>query len=44
VILKYTPTLRFQKDASVARGNRVLEIIEQLEQANPAPAENEETP
>ncbi|HKI69714.1 MAG TPA: 30S ribosome-binding factor RbfA [Verrucomicrobiae bacterium] len=31
VVLKYTPTLRFILDDSVVRGNRVLEIIEELE-------------
>ena len=30
VVLKYTPTLRFVVDDSVQRGNRVLEIIEEL--------------
>jgi len=36
VILKYTPTLKFQVDDSVVRGNRVLEIIEELEKTAPA--------
>jgi ribosome-binding factor A len=31
VVLKYTPRLRFVLDDSVVRGNRVLEIIEELE-------------
>jgi len=31
IVLKYTPTLRFVIDDSVVRGNRVLEIIEELE-------------
>ena len=31
VILKYTPRLRFVVDESVARGNRVLDIIAELE-------------
>jgi ribosome-binding factor A len=31
VVLKYTPTLKFVLDESVARGNRVLQIIEELE-------------
>jgi ribosome-binding factor A len=31
VVLKYTPKLRFVLDDSVARGNRVLEIMEELE-------------
>jgi ribosome-binding factor A len=35
VVLKYTPTLKFKIDDSVVRGNRVLEIIEQLEKDKP---------
>ena len=35
VILKYTPTLKFVMDDSVVRGNRVLEIIEELEKSSP---------
>ena len=35
VVLKYTPTLRFIMDVSVARGNKVLNIIEELEKTNP---------
>lgn len=31
VILKYTPTLKFVVDDSIVRGNRVLQIIEELE-------------
>ena len=39
VVLKYTPTLRFVMDDSVVRGNRVMQIIEELERAAPpAPA------
>ncbi len=34
VILKYTPQLRFIVDESVARGNRVLAIIEELERSS----------
>jgi ribosome-binding factor A len=30
VVLKYTPTLRFKVDHSVNRGNRVLEIMNEL--------------
>ena len=33
VVLKYTPTLKFSIDDSVVRGNRVLQIIEELERA-----------
>jgi len=35
IVLKYTPTLKFQVDDSVVRGNRVLEIIEEIEKATP---------
>ena len=31
VILKYTPTLKFVVDDSIVRGNKVLQIIEELE-------------
>jgi len=36
VILKYTPQLRFVVDDSIARGNRVLDIIAELERDSPA--------
>ena len=36
VILKYTPALKFVLDDSIVRGNRVLQIIEELEKS-PAP-------
>ena len=39
VVLKYTPTLRFLMDDSIARGNRVLGIIDELEKAMPADQE-----
>src|SRR5205085_2845722 len=40
VVLKYTPTLRFIMDDSVVRGNRVLEILKDLEaSAPPTPQE-----
>ncbi len=35
VVLKYTPTLRFLIDDSVVRGNRVLQIIDDLESHSP---------
>lgn len=35
VVLKYTPTLKFVFDESIARGNRVLQIIEELEKSEP---------
>ena len=33
VVLKYTPTLKFVFDDSIVRGNRVLQIIDELEKA-----------
>jgi ribosome-binding factor A len=36
VVLKYTPTLKFVFDDSIVRGNRVLQIIEELEKTLPA--------
>lgn len=36
VVLKYTPTLKFVVDDSVVRGNKVLQIIEELEKAEPS--------
>jgi len=38
VILKYTPKLKFAFDDSIVRGNRVLQIIEELEKTLPADA------
>ena len=35
VILKYTPTLKFIVDDSIVRGNRVLQILDELDK--PAP-------
>src|SRR2546429_9410987 len=40
VVLKYTPTLRFLMDDSVVRGNRVLEIIADLEKSAEGAAED----
>jgi ribosome-binding factor A len=36
VVLKYTPRLKFLMDDSIARGNRVLGIIEELEREDEA--------
>ena len=36
VVLKYTPTLKFVFDDSIVRGNRVLQIIEEIEKDKPA--------
>lgn len=35
VVLKFTPTLKFVVDDSLVRGNRVLQIIEELEKNSP---------
>ena len=35
VILKYTPTLKFIVDDSIVRGNRVLQILDELEKTSP---------
>src|SRR4051795_9067057 len=35
VVLKYTPQLRFVVDDSVTRGNRVLDILAELEKSLP---------
>ena len=39
VVLKYTPKLKFAFDDSIVRGNRVLQIIEELEKTLPADAD-----
>jgi ribosome-binding factor A len=35
VILKYTPQLKFVVDEAIERGNRVLEIIDEIERSIP---------
>jgi ribosome-binding factor A len=35
VVLKYTPTLKFIVDDSIVRGNRVLQILDDLEKVSP---------
>jgi ribosome-binding factor A len=39
VILKFTPTLKFIMDDTIERGNRVLQILDELDKAAPAPKE-----
>ena len=44
VVLKFTPTLKFVADDSIVRGNKVLQIMEELEKnsgpaAPPAPGD-----
>ena len=36
VVLKFTPTLKFVIDDSLVRGNKVLQIIEEIEKTLPA--------
>lgn len=40
VVLKYTPILKFVRDTAIARGNRVLQILDELEK----PAGSSEDP
>jgi ribosome-binding factor A len=35
VVLKFTPTLKFIVDDSLVRGNRVLQILDELEKTSP---------
>ena len=42
VVLKYTPTLKFVFDDSIVRGNRVLQIMEELEKNAPAAEKDSE--
>ena len=44
VDLKYTPTLRFLADDSIVRGNRVLQIIEELEKTSPGLTDSADQP
>ena len=39
VVLKFTPQLRFVMDDSVVRGNKVLQILEEIEKTLPAEKE-----
>ncbi len=42
VVLKFTPTLKFVVDNSLSRGNKVLQIIEDLDKTAPPPQPSEE--
>ena len=44
VVLKYTPTLKFVVDDSIVRGNRVLQILDELEKTSPGPSGPTEAP
>ena len=37
VVLKYTPTLRFVVDDTLVRGNRVMQILDELDKTSPLP-------
>jgi ribosome-binding factor A len=41
VILKYTPTLKFLMDDSVVRGNKVLDILKEIEKTLPDETEGQ---
>lgn len=41
LVMKHTPRLRFVLDHAIARGTRVLQIIEELEHELPAPEEED---
>lgn len=40
VVLKYTPTLKFMVDDSITRGNRVMQLIEEIEKTLPVEPPN----
>ena len=44
IVLKYTPALKFVFDDSIVRGNRVLQIIEELEKSMPVGSDPNEQP
>jgi ribosome-binding factor A len=44
IVLKYTPSLKFVFDDSIVRGNRVLQIIEELEKTTPVDSGPTEEP
>ena len=44
IILKFTPALKFVFDDSIVRGNKVLQIIEELEKTAPADSGPTEEP
>jgi ribosome-binding factor A len=44
IILKYTPALKFVFDDSIVRGNKVLQIIKELEKTTPADSGPSEEP
>ena len=43
VVLKYTPHLKFVNDEAIERGNRVLEILDEIEKSTPLNSSAEPT-
>jgi len=44
VVLKYTPTLKFIVDDSIERGNRVIEILDELDKTLPHDEDSDDEP
>ena len=44
IVLKFTPALKFIMDDSIVRGNKVLQIIEELEKTSPVDSGPTEEP
>jgi ribosome-binding factor A len=44
VVLKFTPTLKFIVDDSIVRGNRVMQILDELEKTSPVDSGPTEEP
>ena len=44
VVLKYTPTLKFIVDDSIVRGNRVLQILDELDKTPTAATGSDQEP
>jgi ribosome-binding factor A len=44
VVLKFTPTLKFIVDDSIVRGNKVLQILDELEKTSPVDSSPTEEP
>jgi ribosome-binding factor A len=44
VVLKFTPTLKFIVDDSIVRGNRVLQILDELDKTSPVDSGPTEEP
>lgn len=43
VVLKYTPRIKFELDDAIEAGNRVMSILEEMEQSNPTdPVDDDE--